>query len=282
MRLARRLTEVSHMTTLKHDVFFRSHPVFTGEEFAKHLSSSGREGARTKESVLAYHTRTRRLLRVKRGLYATIPPGANSDSYPIDPYLVASRLTRDSVLSHHTALEFHGRAYTAWQQFIYQARRPLERLAFRSHTFLGTRFPEALIQSGNELFDVLTMERSNMSLRVASLERTMVDVLSRPRYSGGWEEVWRSLESIEFFDLDRVVEYALLLKNATAAATVGFFLRQHQDTLMVEERYLDELRRNCPRRPHYLDRTKSGGKLVSEWNLVVPPEMIERSWAEVV
>ena len=118
-----------------------------------------------------------------------------------------------------------------------------------------------------------------MSLRVASLERTMVDVLSRPRYSGGWEEVWRSLESVEFFDLDTVVEYTLLLKNATAAATVGFFLRQHQDTLMVEERYLDELRSNCPRQPHYLDRSKSGGRLVSEWNLVVPPEVIERSWA---
>ena len=270
------------MSTLKHDVFFRNHPVFTGDEFTRHLSRGGHNGARTKESILAYHTRTGRLLRVRRGLYAVIPPGANGDSFPIDPYLIASRLTRDSVLSHHTALEFHGRAYTTWQQLIYQARRPLGRLTFRSHAFLGTRFPEALVQSGNEMFDVLTMERSNVSLQVASLERTMVDVLSRPRYSGGWEEVWRSLESVEFFDLDRVVEYALLLKNATAAATVGFFLRQHQDTLMVEERHLDELRRNCPRRPHYLDRAKAGGRLASEWNLVVPAEVVERSWEEVV
>ena len=74
-----------------------------------------------------------------------------------------------------------------------------------------------------------------MSLRVASLERTLVDVLNRHRYSGGWEEVWRSLESVEFFDLDRVVEYALLLDNATTVARVGFFLEQHRDTLMVDE-----------------------------------------------
>ena len=51
---------------------------------------------------------------------------------------------------------------------------------------------------------------------------------------------------------------------------------------MVEERHLDELRRNCPRRPHYLDRAKAGGRLASEWNLVVPAEVVERSWEEVV
>ena len=270
------------MSTMKHDGFFRNHPVFTGDEFARHLSCGGRDGARTKESILAYHTGTGRLLRVKRGLYAVIPIDADKDSYPIDPYLVASRLTGDSVLSHHTALEFHGRAYTPWRQFSYQARRPLGRLPFRSHVFHGTRFPDALVHSGNEMFGVLTMERANVSLRVASLERTLVDVLSRPRYSGGWEEVWRSLESVEFFDLDRVVEYALLMKNATAAATVGFFLTQRRDALMVEERHLNELRRNRPRQPHYLDRAKSGGRLVSEWNLVAPAEVIERSWAEVV
>ena len=282
IRHTRAPIEVSHMSTLKHDGFFRNHPVFTGDEFSGHLACGGREGGRTKESVLAYHTRTGRLLRIRRGLYAVIPPGADKDSYPIDPYLVASRLTRDSVLSHHTALELHGRAYTPWRQVSYQARRPLGRLTFRSHVFQGTRFPEALVHSGNELFGVLSMERANVSLRVASLERTLVDVLSRPRYSGGWEEVWRSLESVEFFDLDRVVEYALLLKNATMAATVGFFLEQRRDELMVEERHLSELRRNRPKRPHYLERAKPGGRLVSEWNLVAPAEVIERSWAEVL
>ena len=35
-------------------------------------------------------------------------------------------------------------------------------------------------------------------------------------------------ESVEFFNLDRVVEYALLLKNATTVARVGFFLEQHR------------------------------------------------------
>ena len=266
---------------MRHEAFFRSHPVFTGDEFAEHLSFGGKDGTRTKESILAYHTKSGRIVRIRRGLYAVVPPGSHGDSFPVDPYLIASRLARDSALSHHTALQFHGRAYTVWQQFSYQATRPAVPLTFRSNVFRGTRFPSALVNRGVQMFDVLNVERANVSLRVASLERTLVDVLNRPHFSGGWEEVWRSLESVEFFDLDRVVEYALLLDNATTVARVGFFLEQHTGPLMVDEAHLAGLRRHRPRRPHYLDRARRGGRLVPGWNLVVPTDVMERSWAEV-
>ena len=122
-----------------------------------------------------------------------------------------------------------------------------------------------------------------MDLRVTSLERTLVDVLDRPHLSGSWEEIWRSLESVEFFDLDKVVEYALLLENATTAAKVGFFLEQHREPLMVDDRYLKTLHDLRPRQPHYLDRAKrKSGRLVSEWNLVVPKEVLEQAWGEVL
>ena len=107
----------------------------------------------------------------------------------------------------------------------------------------------------------------------------MVDVLNRPRYPGGWKEVWRSLESMAFFELDRVVQYAFLLKNATTAARVGFFLEQRRDVLVVDETHLAGLWHHRPRRPHHLDRSKRGGRLPPDWNLVVPTEVMERTWA---
>ena len=270
------------MPTIKHDTFFRRQPVFTGEELAEHLSTSGHAGARTQESLVAYHTRTGRIVRVRRGLFAVIPPEADSNTYPIDPYLIASRLTPDSVLSYHTALELHGRAYSVWQHLTYLASRPVEPLTFRSHVYRGARFPEALARLGNEHFGVSTMEHTGTSLRVTSLERTLVDVLDRPQLAGGWEEVYRSLESVEFFDLDKVVEYVLLLGNATIASKVGFYLDQHREALMVEEGHLTALRNQRPKQPHYVDRRRSrDGRLVTEWNLVVPAELVEQSWATV-
>jgi predicted transcriptional regulator of viral defense system len=268
---------------MKHDGFFRRHPVFTGEEFAEHLSSYGEVGSRAQEALLSYHRKTGHVVRVRRGLYAVIPGGANAESFQIDPFFVAAKLTTDAVLSYHTALQFHGRAYSVQENFIYSASKPVGPLEFRSHVFRGTRFPEALRRTGKENSGVLTSEGAGMELRVTSLERTLVDVLDRPNLSGSWEEIWRSLESVEFFDLDKVVEYVLMLENATTGAKVGFFLEQHRIPLMVEDRYLKALHDLRPRQPHYLDRAKrKSGRLVSKWNLVVPSEVLERAWGEVL
>lgn len=111
----------------------------------------------------------------------------------------------------------------------------------------------------------------------------MVDVLDRPDLSGSWKEIWRSLESVEFFDLDKIVQYAFLLGNVTTGAKVGFFLQQHRDSLMVEDRHFKALHALQPRQPHYLDRSKrKSGRLVPEWNLMVPKEVLERTWGEVL
>lgn len=268
---------------MKHDEFFRKHPVFTGEELGKHLSSYGEIGGRAQEALLAYHQKAGRIVRVRRGLYAVIPAGAGADSYPVDPFPVDAKLTADAVLSHHTALEFHGRAYSVQAYFTYSASHPLSPLTFRTHVFRGAKFPQALLRAGKEHFGVSTAERAGVDLRVTSLERTLVDVLDRPDLSGSWEEIWRSLESVEFFDLDKVVEYALLLENATTGAKVGFFLDQHRGPLMVEDHHLKELQDLRPRQPHYLDRSRrQSGRLVSEWNLVVPREVLEQVWGEVL
>lgn len=266
---------------MRHRDFFRRHPVFTAEELSAHLASRGPVGPRTREALLSYYTRTGRLLRIRRGLYAVLPPGSDPRSYPVDPYLIAGKITADAVLSHHTALEYHGRAYTVWQHLVYTSSQPANTLTFRAQTFRGTRFPTALQRAGTVHYGVMDTEQKGVTIRVTTLERTLVDVLHRPRLGGGWEEIWRSLESVEFFDIDEVVAYALLLNNATTCAKVGLFLEQHGDALMIDACHLGELRGRRPRQPHYLDRASRGaGRLVPDWNLVVPDEVLQRSWEE--
>lgn len=97
------------------------------------------------------------------------------------------------------------------------------------------------------------MDRAGLSVRVTSLEHTLVDVLDRPDLGGGWEEIRRSLEMVEFFDLDVVIEYTLLRESATTAAKVGLFLEQHQEALMVERSHLESLPALRPCMPHYLE-----------------------------
>jgi predicted transcriptional regulator of viral defense system len=264
---------------LKLKTFFSEHPVFTTEELSLFLSENSAGNRWTRKSLLSYHESKGHLLRVRRGLYAVVPEGRQGES-SVDPYLVAAKLTDDAVLGYHTALSFYGKAYSVQSSFQFLTVQAARAFTFQSASFHPVLFPRALVASGKENYGVKATERNGVAVSVTSLERTLVDVLDRPDLGGGWEEVWRSLESVEFFDLDEVVKYAILLKNATTAAKVGFFLEQHREKLMVEESSLKRLRAKRPQVPHYAGKRGKPGKLVPGWNLIVPNEVADRSWEE--
>jgi predicted transcriptional regulator of viral defense system len=260
---------------------FASKPVLTHAEVLDRLDAEYSSNRRSQEALLRYHLSQGNLRRVRRGLYAVVPPGATREDHSVDPYLVAAKLAEDAVLAYHTALEFHGKAYTVFDRYVVQSRRALRPTTFDQLHFEGVPFPKPLRDAGQEFFATKLADRQGVDVRVAQVERALVDALDRPKLSGGWEEVWRSLELVEYFDLDLILAYVNLLDNATTTAKVGFYLEQHAEALWVEEKHLAKLRKRRPKQPHYLVRGRSG-KLVSAWNLVVPPEVLERRWEEVL
>ena len=201
----------------------------------------------------------------------------------VDPYLVATKMTEDAVLAYHTALEFHGRAYSIQWRLVYVSESKSLPLTFQAHEFLCASVPPPLLAKHEVMFGVASHECSGVEVRVTNHERTLVDVLDRPELTGSWEEIWRSLESVEFFDLDQVVAYTKLLGKASTAAKVGLFLERRREALMVEDAHLEALRELRPRQPHYLVRSRPKGcKWVKGWNLLVPAELLDQSWAEVL
>ena len=268
---------------MKLNEFLSQHAVFTVDELDHFLSDRGSNNPNTRKSILTYYCNQGRIVRIRRGLYATIPFGANPASSPVDLYLVAAKMATDAILAYHTALEFHGKAYSLYSRLLYISTSKSLPLKFRSYEIRGVSIPRPLRVKGEALFGVTCHRRSGVELRVTNLERTFVDVLDRPDLAGSWEEIWRSLESIEFFDLEQVIEYVLLLGNATTAAKVGFFLEQHRETLMVDNIHLNPLRKLRPRQPHYLIRGKRKNcQWVKEWNLMIPVEILNRSWGEIL
>ena len=261
--------------------FFATHPVFTYDEFVAAHSSMGGRSAQTSATSLKQHVAAGNLLRIRRGLYTSVPRGVDPKQATVDPYLVATRLTDDAVVTYHAALQFHGKAYSIWHRFHYQTRLRARPFLFRGMEFLPVQAPVAVRNLPDLGGGVREKRHAGGVVRVATLERTLVDVLDAPDKGGGWEEVWRSLEMVEFFDLDAVIEYALRLGSALTVARLGFFLEQHRETLMVEDRHLDALRAHAPAQPRYFDSARESGKLVADWNLVVPRRVLERAWEEV-
>jgi predicted transcriptional regulator of viral defense system len=269
---------------MKLDDFFSLHKAFTFKELELNLSSNKDFPtlSSTLYNLITYHQNQGHILRIRRGLYYSIPKGTDPSHCPLDQFLVASKMAEDSVIAYGSALDLHGKLHSMQSRVIYLTKkRVMASFDFRDIKYQAVAIPSALKAASQETFGVQSIDRLGQQVFVTSLERTLVDVLDRPYLCGSWEEIWLSLESIEYLDMDQVLKYALLLANSTTIAKLGFFLETHREEFMVPEHYLEELHKHCPAKPHYMDRTQNQPKkMIAKWNLVVPLSLINRSWEE--
>ncbi len=257
------------------DEFINRVPIFRIEELqAARLAAGAR---RPTASALRHQADAGRLLKIRRGLYLTIPRGSDAGSVDIDPFVVAGRLAPDAVVAYHGALQFFGKARTPSRLITCFATRRVRPFAFRGFEYVPVLMPPPARDLAELASGIETGQRQGMAVRVTSLSRTLVDVLDAPRHGGGWDEIWWSLALIDELDLDFVVLYTIRLGCALTAARVGFYLEQHRDRLAVAGRYLDALRRHAPHQPLYLDQRREPGRLVSGWNLIVSERLLNRA-----
>jgi predicted transcriptional regulator of viral defense system len=258
--------------------FFDRRPVFRFDEFRSMHAVRGQRSGATTATILKQAVKAGRLMNLRRGLYATVPPGAQPDALDIDPFVLACRLAPDAAIGYRTALQFWGKAASPSRQVFYFAPRRARRFAFRGLEYVPVLMPQPVRALTDLASGIVAERRQGLAVRVTSLERSLVDVLDAPRYGGSWAEIWQSLESVGTVDLDFIVLYTIRLGSALTAARVGFYLEQHREALGVEERYLDALRRHTPRQPIYLDGRREPGRVVVGWNLVVPERLLNRAW----
>lgn len=255
--------------------FVRRHPVFTHAEFVAAHLAGGDRSRRTSDGLLAGYVRSGRVIRVRRGLYASVPEGTPPTAHAVDPFLLATKLTDDAAVAYHAALQFHGKAATLWRRYHFLTVEHTRRFLYDDEEFVPVRVPAALRSADDLGGGVESVRHAGGVVRVTTLERTLVDILDAPEKAGGWEEVRRSLELVEYIELDAVVDHVLRRGSALAAARVGLYLELNRERWMVDKNYLDALQEKAPRQPRYLDASRESGHLVARWNLVVPAWFLE-------
>ena len=267
-----------------YESFFRTRDVFTTAEFQAYLAQRMPARQSRYHAILHYYKTKKRLVRIRRGLYAPVPSYASGSHVPVDPWVLASKMTLDAVLAYHSALESHGVGYSVWNRAVYASQRPLKPLVRKDCMVIGVSFPTALRRKREVNVETETALCYGTEVRAATLERAVVDCLDRPYLSGGWEEIGRALEFAEDrLRIDRLVAYACKLNNAFTNAKVGYFLDLYQESLTFRPQETEELLRRVPRQPRYLDhRGRTKGRLIAKWNLIVPPWVHERMWDEEI
>lgn len=260
--------------------FFYQHPIFRYEEFVAWKTKHGTSKRYSINNTIQYYLKTGKLIRLRKELYAVVPPNETLKTIQIDSYILAALAAKDSVLSYHTALELHGLAYSAFEQFTFLTTQKTKSFEFANQRFQPVSLPKAL-KTQNANFCVEIVNRQGVDIRVTNLARTFVDVLDRPDLCGGWEEVCRSINDIAVLKIDEVIAYCLKMNNARLAAKVGFFLEQRTGAFAVSSNQLQPLLNIRPKSPQYLSKHEQKNCcLVKKWNLMMPITILEKSWEE--
>ena len=89
-------------------------------------------------------------------------------------------------------------------------------------------------------------------------------------YSGGADELDRSLATFPSFDFEAALEYLKLLRMPWLYARLGFLLDRNAEKLFFRGKPRDLFLRKLPKGVAYLGQKRPGNRWVPTWNLMVP------------
>jgi predicted transcriptional regulator of viral defense system len=202
---------------------------------------------------------------VKRGLYQLIPAQYLGKDAPFDKFLLGMKLTHPYYFSHHSALEIHGISNAAVFNTVYiSSLRQFQRLRYSGLEYLWVRSASH--------FGVESTIWSDKAVHVSDRERTVLDCLQRVELAGGFEEAYKSLISFPSVDLDKLYRYLKRLGRKGLYYRTGFFLSLEgvRDMWRVPDSFLEKVKKAVGRKTYYFAARKGHGRLVKEWNLIVP------------
>jgi predicted transcriptional regulator of viral defense system len=186
---------------------------------------------------------------------------------PVNRYRVPAALRDDAVLALHSALEWHGVANQVFRTVYYFSARARKDVVFENVTYHRVVTPRALARAHKDRFRT---QLSPDGFLVTDRERSFVDCLLFLDYSGGVEELDKSLAMFPSFDFDAALEYLKLLRKPWLYSRLGFLLDRHADKLFFRDTPREQFLRKLPKGVAYLSSKRPGNRWIPAWRLMVP------------
>jgi predicted transcriptional regulator of viral defense system len=240
--------------------FVQSTPLFTLGELRERYGR--KTHSRSILNMLHRLTHQGRVRQLTKGVYR----GALA-AVPLNRYRVPAALRSDATVALHSALEWHGVANQVFQSVYYFSARARKDVVFENVTYHRAAPPVALARAHKERFQ--TGETSEGFL-VTNRERSLVDCLLFLDYSGGIEELDKSLAMFPSFDFDAALEYLKLLRRPWLYSRLGFLLDRHADKLFFRDAARDQFLHHLPAGVAYLGNKRPGNRWVPTWKVMVP------------
>lgn len=193
---------------------------FTPHEAASIL---GLEIGRTRR-FLAYLAEAGWLIRIRRGLYATVPLDVlEPRAWREDPWIVAVKVFSPFYIGGWSACEHWGLTDQVFKETVVISGKNIRR---RRMEIQGARFYVKVVGT-DKIFGTEAVWRGRTRVFVSDPARTMVDILDDPKIAGGIRHVADILKaylSHERRDDSLLLEYAHKLGNRTVFKRLGYLL----------------------------------------------------------
>jgi len=162
--------------------------------------------------------------RIEKGKYMIIPLGATKGTYTLDEFVVGSVLVNPGIIAYWSALHYHGLTEQIPRTVFLQttARKKKQELSVFGITYKIIRVKkEKIYGNENAWFE-------DKKITITDKEKTIIDCLDKPQYSGGIIEVAKALKTQEY-DTKKLSLYAKQIKNTGVTRRLGYLC----DTLCI-------------------------------------------------
>lgn len=207
------------------------------------------------------------LARITPGTYEFIPAERGEHAFPdTNPLFIGSTLVEPYYFSFATAAFFHGLSTQASATVYIATTVPKGKrlLTVRDKSY------RLVVQSERKFFGATEVDAYGSRVRMAELEKTIVDALDRPEYTGDLPEIAAMLQRGQSqLSWKRLADYVLRFESQALVQRLGYLtdILEVPIDSSVREQLLDGVGKSTP----YLGRRGkwgTGGDYDATWRIV--------------
>jgi predicted transcriptional regulator of viral defense system len=231
--------------------------IFTVEEVAKIVGS--KEKANKLVSLLA---KKKWLARLNKGTYLILELAAGSrPEWVEDSFYIASKLAKEYYIGYLSMLNYYG-----WTEQVPVTVTIASSKRMKDKKILGVKY-EFVSVSPAKFFGFRETNIRGHKVIVSDPEKTIVDSLDHPEYSGGIDEVAKAMVNAKI-DWDKAIEYAEKMGNGAVFKRMGFLLEEME--IPVPKELIERIHKKITKgySPLY-PGTTAEGKYNARWNLII-------------
>ncbi len=195
--------------------------------------------------------------RIRHNLYAVISLETNT-AIPTR-YQIASHITDDSCVSHHSAFEYYGYANQVYYDMYVSTEKRIRPFTYDgvNYHFVGSKGWEGITEPVNDV-------------RITSIERTVIDSIADFEKIGGLEELLQCISMIPSLSSDKLLGSLEMYGHGKLYQKTGYLLENFREELDIPESFFEECEKHISDSKAYFSDDRKGFVFYKRWRLYAP------------